>query len=78
MESLDLRDGLVDKRKSLSVDPLLMRGDYVTRRPINQNRKSTTNAMTTTTMAKTGSCSNAWIRGDNALPVIINIVFCFL
>ena len=63
-----MRDGLSGRGKSLSVDPLLMRGDYVTRPPIDQNRKST-NATPT---AKAGS-RGAWSRDDdNALPVTVS------
>jgi len=64
MESSDDRH-LVGNRKSLSVDPLLMRGDYVTRRPTDSERKSRPIG------AKTGSRRRR-SRDDDALPVIIS------
>jgi len=65
---------VIGRRKSLSVDPLFTRGDYVTRRPIDHNRKS----RKTTAEARTGSrrsrdAARAWCRSrDDAHPVIVS------
>jgi len=57
--------GRVDRQKSVSVDPLLMRGDYVALQPIDRSQKST---KATPEAAKTGSLRRRAANADDARP----------
>ena len=57
--------GRIERQKSVSVDPLLMRGDYVALQPIDRSQKST---KATPEAAKTGSLRRRAANADDARP----------